>query len=111
MADTPSTLPSLVFKTNMMENKRFIEVFTAGCSVCQPTVDMVKSMACTSCEVIVYDLSKPCDTKECLDKVKQYGIKSLPAVAVNGVLLDCCQQKGVSEEVLINSGIGQPALA
>ncbi len=92
-----------------MENKRVIEVFTAGCSVCQPTVDMVKEMACSSCEVIVYDLSKPCDTKECLEKVKQYGIKSLPAVAVNGVLLDYYQQKGVDKETLAKSGIGQAA--
>lgn len=94
-----------------MENKRVIEVFTAGCSVCQPTVDMVKGMACASCEVIVYDLSKPCDTKECLDKVKQYGIKSLPAVAVNGVLLECCQNKGVSVDQLTKAGLGETALA
>lgn len=92
-----------------MENKRIIEVFTAGCSVCEPTVEMVRKMACSSCEVIVYDLSKPCDTKECLQKVKDYGIKSLPAVAVNGVLLDCCQNKGVSETELAKSGIGKAA--
>ena len=94
-----------------MENKRRIEVFTAGCSVCQPTVDMVKEMACSSCEVIVYDLSKPCDTKECLQKVQQYGIKSLPAVAVNGVLLNCCQNKGVSEMELRNAGVGSNVAA
>lgn len=94
-----------------MENKRVIEVFTAGCSVCQPTVDLIKSMACSSCQVIVYDLSKPYDTEECLDKVKQYGVKSLPAVAVNGVLLDCCQQKSVSVDKLTKAGLGEPALA
>ena len=95
----------------MMENKRVIEVFTAGCSVCQPTVDLVKSMPCSSCQVIVYDLSKPCDTEECLDKVKQYSVKSLPAVAVNGVLLDCCENKGVSVDKLTKAGLGEPALA
>ncbi len=94
-----------------MENKRVIEVFTAGCSVCQPTVDMIKSMACTSCEVIVYDLSDTCETKVCQEKVKEYGIKSLPAVAVNGVLLDCCQNKGVSVDKLKKAGLGEPALA
>ena len=89
-----------------MENKRIIEVFTAGCTVCQPTVETVKSMACSSCEVIVYGISRPCDIKECLEKIKQYGIKSLPAVAVNGMLLNCCRNKTVSQEELMRSGIG-----
>ena len=90
------------------QTKRKIEVFTAGCSVCSPVVDMVKSMACSDCEVIVYNLAEPCESKECIDKAKAYGIKALPAVAVNGQLLSCCQNKGVSEAELRNAGIGQP---
>ncbi|GAC1425572.1 MAG: hypothetical protein NVS1B13_18360 [Flavisolibacter sp.] len=92
-----------------MENKRIIEVFTAGCNVCEPTVEMVKGLACSSCEVIIYDLSKPCETIECLQKAQQYGIKSLPAVAVNGVILNCCANKGVSETELTKAGIGMAA--
>jgi hypothetical protein len=87
--------------------KRKIEVFTAGCSVCEPVVEMVKSMACSECDVIVYNISEPCESKECIDKAKTYGIKSLPAVAVNGKLLSCCQNKGVSEAELKSAGIGQ----
>lgn len=90
-------------------NKRKIELFTAGCTVCEPFVELVKSMACSSCEVVIYNLSQLCDTKECLEKVKSYGIKTLPAVAVNGKLLNCCQNKGVSAEELKNAGIGQAA--
>ncbi len=90
------------------QTKRKIEVFTAGCTVCSPVVDMVKSMACSDCEVIVYNLAEPCESKECIDKAKTYGIKALPAVAVNGKLLSCCQNKGVSETELRNAGIGQP---
>ena len=89
------------------QTKRKIEVFTAGCSVCSPVVDMVKSMACSDCEVVVYNLAEPCESKECVDKAKAYGIKALPAVAVNGKLLSCCQNKGVSEAELRNAGIGQ----
>ena len=89
------------------QTKRKIEVFTAGCSVCSPVVDMVKSMACTDCEVIVYNLAEPCESRECIDKAKAYGIKALPAVAVNGKLLSCCQNKGVSEAELRSAGIGQ----
>ena len=89
------------------QTKRKIEVFTAGCSVCSPVVDMVKSMACSDCEVTVYNLAEPCESKECIDKAKSYGIKALPAVAVNGKLLSCCQNKGVSEAELRSAGIGQ----
>lgn len=90
-----------------MENqkKRKIEVFTAGCSVCEPVVETVKSMACSSCNVVVYNLSEK--SSEATEKVKTYGIKALPAVAVNGKLLSCCQNKGVSEAELRSAGIGQ----
>lgn len=94
-----------------MENltKRKIELFTAGCTVCEPVVEMVKAMACSSCEVVIYNIAQPCDTKECLEKVKAYGIKALPAIAVNGKLLNCCQNKGISVDELKKAGIGQAA--
>lgn len=91
-------------------NKRTIEVFTAGCLVCQPTVDFVKSMACSSCEVVIYDLSNPSETKVCQDKVKKYGIKRLPAIAVNGKLLSCYEDEEISAEELVNAGIGEAEL-
>lgn len=61
-------------------------------------------------EVVIYNLSEPCETKECLEKVKTYGIKSLPAIAVNGKLLSCCENKGISAEELAKAGIGQAEL-
>lgn len=91
-----------------MENKRIIEVLTAGCIICEPIVEMVRRMACSSCEIIIYDLSKSCDTKECIQKAQQYGVKFLPAIAVNGILLNCYQNKGVSEAELRKVGIGHP---
>lgn len=93
-----------------MENqKRIIEVFTSGCPLCEPVVKMVRETACSSCEVIVYNLADPCESKVCLDKVKSYGIKTLPAVAVNGNLLSCCENSGVTPASLIDAGVGQPA--
>lgn len=83
-------------------NKRKIEVFTSGCPNCEPVVGVVKSLADDSCEIIVYNLSEPCDTKVCLEKVKEYKITSLPAVAVNGQL----HLKEVSREQL-SARIGQ----
>lgn len=36
--------------------KRLIEVFAAGCYVCDNAVKQIKELACPNCEVIVYDL-------------------------------------------------------
>lgn len=87
--------------------KRQIEVFIAGCPVCDPVVKLVKEMACSSCEVTIYNLVKQCDTKECVDKMMKYDITSLPSVAVNGELLSCCKGQRISKEALAAAGIGQ----
>ena len=86
--------------------KRLIEVFTAGCSVCEGAVQQVKDLACDNCEVVVYDLYKKCDTLECEAKAKAYGVKSVPAVAINGKLVDCCNN-GIDIDALKAAGLGQ----
>lgn len=87
--------------------KRTVEIFTAGCPLCDPVVQMVRDLACDQCEIAIYDLVKQCDDQTCLDKVDTYGIRKIPAVAVDGVLLSCCQNQGISREQLIKAGIGQ----
>ncbi|MBI5631317.1 MAG: glutaredoxin [Elusimicrobia bacterium] len=86
--------------------KRNVEVFTAGCPVCEDAVKTVKSLACPSCDVVVYDLNKGCSTNECRTKAKEYGIKRVPAVAVDGRLLDCCRQGQLTAEALKAAGVG-----
>ncbi len=89
-------------------NKRRIEVFTAGCPVCNPVVDLVKSFADEEYnEITIYDLVKQCEIKECVSKVEEYGIKRLPAIAVDGQLLSCCKNNGITKEDLINAGLTQ----
>jgi glutaredoxin len=88
--------------------KRQIEVFTAGCPVCDDTVKLVKDLACGDCEVVVYDLNKGCATNECRDKAKKCGIVRVPAVVVDGQLVDCCRnQQPVTREALIAAGVVQ----
>ena len=86
--------------------KKIIEVFTSGCPVCQPTVDLVKKIACSGCEVIVYDLNKGCATNQCREKAEKLNITRLPAIAVNGRLLECCKTGAISEQTLRAAGIG-----
>ena len=88
--------------------KRLVEVFTAGCPLCDETVKLVRELACDNCEVQVYDLREGCATNSCREKAAEYGIHRLPAVVVEGQLAECCSdQQPVSREALIAAGIGQ----
>lgn len=87
-----------------MATTRKIEVFSAGCAVCEDTISLINSVACPSCEVEILDMHKPDVAK----KSKRYGIRSIPAVVVNGKLADCCVGRGPDEGQLRAAGIGEP---
>ncbi|MBD0383155.1 glutaredoxin [Paenibacillus sp. WST5] len=65
-----------------------VEIFTADCYLCDDVVQQVNDLACSKCEVVVYDLNKTTVTSESEDKAKAYGIQFVPAVAINGKLID-----------------------
>lgn len=91
----------------MPTDTRRVEVFTAGCSLCEETVNLVRSLICPSCELRVYDVRVGCATNECREKASRYGVTAVPAVAVNGTLLDCCRRGPITADRLIAAGIGQ----
>ena len=41
-----------------MSGKRKVEVFVAGCPLCDETVELVKKLACPGCDVTIYNLQK-----------------------------------------------------
>jgi glutaredoxin 3 len=85
--------------------KRTVEVFTAGCSVCDEALAAVRAAACESCDIQVQDMK----TEPAQAKAREYGIRRVPAVAVNGRLAECCQQGGVDVNTLKRLGVGQRA--
>ena len=87
-----------------MATSRRIEVFSAGCAVCEETVMLINKIACPSCEVEILDMHKP----EVAKKARQYGVRSVPAVAIDGKLADCCAGRGPDESQLRAAGIGAP---
>ena len=87
-----------------MKDKRKVEVFSAGCPVCQDAVELVQKLACPSCDVTVLDINNP----DVAHRAQTLGIRSIPAVVVGGKLADCCTGRGVREETLRAEGIGQP---
>ena len=86
-----------------MADKRKIEVFSAGCSVCNEAIEAVKKEACPSCEVIVHDMKD----MQVVRRAKELGIQSVPAVVIDGKLASCCAGRGVDIEVLKAAGLGK----
>ena len=86
-----------------MNAKRKIEIFSAGCPACEETIELVNRVACSSCEVSVLDMN---DSKTA-DRAKALGIRTVPAVAIDGKLADCCSDRGPDEATLRAAGLGQ----
>jgi glutaredoxin 3 len=87
-----------------MAAKRSVEVFSAGCSVCEEAVQLVKRLACSSCDVKVLDMKDI----EVAKRAKQLGIRRVPAVVIDGTLAECCSVGGLDEQALKQTGIGKP---
>ncbi|MEO9958946.1 MAG: thioredoxin family protein [Alphaproteobacteria bacterium] len=87
-----------------MAQKRKIEIFSAGCGLCEETIEMVNQMACSNCEVSILDMKNA----GAVARAKDLGVRSLPAVAVNGVLASCCAGRGPDGAALRAAGVGTP---
>jgi len=66
-----------------MAAKRKIEVFTAGCSLCDDTLRLVKEavLSC-GCEVT----ERRCPPKQICEEGKAYGVRAMPTVVVYGAI-------------------------
>jgi glutaredoxin 3 len=87
-----------------MSNRRTIEVFSAGCPACRETIDLVNRVACPSCEVSILDMNDAAVAS----RAKDLGIRSVPAVVIDGELAGCCAGRGPDEATLRAAGLGQP---
>jgi glutaredoxin 3 len=87
-----------------MNAKRKIDVFSAGCSACDDVIDLINQVACPSCEVTVLDMHDPAVAA----RAKSLGVRSVPAVAIDGALAGCCAGRGPEEAVLRAAGLGKP---
>ena len=82
---------------------RTVEIFSAGCAVCTATIEMVQRLACSSCDIRVLDMHDPAVAQ----RAKEVGIRSVPAVVIDGQLADCCAGRGPDEATLRRAGLGQ----
>ena len=87
-----------------MTTSRKIEIFSADCPLCTDVIEVVRKMACPSCEVEVLDVRRD----EIAVRAANLGVHSVPTVAINGSLATCCTDRGVSKEALREAGVGTP---
>ncbi|GBF27090.1 hypothetical protein MnTg02_02135 [bacterium MnTg02] len=87
-----------------MGNKiRKIEIFSANCPVCVSAIEQVKEAACPSCEIQVLDMG----STEVQKRAAELGIRSVPAVLIDGRFAICCEDRGIDLGVLRAAGLGQ----
>ena len=67
-----------------MAGKRKIEVFTAGCSLCDDTLRLVReAVSSCGCEVI----ERRCPPQQMCEEGETYGVRTMPTVVVNGAIM------------------------
>ena len=84
-----------------MNDKRKIEIFSAGCPISHEAVNEVKNAACPSCEVTVLDMKDPLVAR----LARELGVRSVPAVAINGKLADCCSGRGIDSKQCVSAAL------
>jgi len=76
-----------------------IEVFSAGCDLCMEIIVLVKRLSGKQ-EVLIHDMHNP----EVVAKAKYYGIRTVPAVVVDGRVAFCWGHGPVEECLKISLG-------
>lgn len=87
-----------------MANQRQIDIYSAGCAVCEDTVKLVEDLACPSCNITVKDMTD----FDVSSEARSLGIKTVPAVVIDGQLASCCSAGGPDADALRAAGIGSP---
>lgn len=84
------------------ENRRTVEVYTAGCPCCDAALKLVREIASDSHDVSARDMRDPAVAKQ----ADALGIRVVPAVVIDGRLAACCASAGPTEEALRAAGLG-----
>lgn len=87
-----------------MSTKRKVEIFSAGCPVCKDAVEMVKRSSCQDCEINILDMKD----HAVAERAQSLGVRSVPAIVIDGKLADCCEGRGPDESTLKAAGLALP---
>lgn len=87
-----------------MQQKRRIEVFSAGCAACRAGIELAEKLAGLTHEVVVHDMQHI----HVAQRAESLGIRSVPAILVDGKLAACCSGHGPDEATVRAAILGQP---
>lgn len=83
--------------------KRLIEIFSAGCHACEEAIQLVRKIACSSCEIKVLDMRDG----EVASLAKSLGVRRVPAVVITATeFATCCAGRGPEASALKAAGVG-----
>ena len=82
--------------------EQWIEVFSAGCPLCKDAIDLVERLSGNPDQVIVHDMNTPAVVSE----AHRLGIRSVPAVVIDGRIAECCE--GGVDEAGLRAALGLP---
>ena len=83
---------------------RRVEIFSAGCRTCQRTIEQLRDQIDPRHEIVVHDMQEDAAA----EKAEAFGIRTVPAVVVDGFLLACCKNKGPTLQELRAAGLARP---
>jgi glutaredoxin 3 len=84
---------------------RRVEIFSAGCNTCQRTIEQLREQIDSRHEIFVHDMN---NDKGAAEKAEAFGIRTVPAIVVDGFLLACCKNKGPTLRELHGAGLAKP---
>jgi glutaredoxin 3 len=86
-----------------MATKQKIEVFSSGCPLCNEAIDLVRRQAGPEAEIIVHSMT---DARG-FGRATALGVRSVPAIAIDGKLVPCYSRSGVDAQMLRDAGLGR----
>ena len=86
-----------------MSAKRKIEIFSAGCATCREATEAIRREAGSASQIVVHDMNDI----QVVRRAKELGVRSVPAVLIDGRLGPCCSGRGVDIQVLREAGLGR----
>lgn len=59
-----------------------IEIYSAGCPMCQEVINTITVGKCAGCEMMVYDLNS--NSQSVRESIERYGIRVAPTIVIDG---------------------------
>lgn len=85
--------------------RRKVEIFSAGCQTCRRTIDQLREQIDPRHEIVIHDMQ---GDDAAVTKAEAFGIRTVPAVIVDGHLLACCKNTGPTLRELHAAGLAKP---